>query len=168
VVRARPAAAYVMVLQRAGPAAAYVWCCCERGPPLRMYGAAASEARRCVWCCCFVTYPNATHPNPPLRMVLLLRDLPEHDPPTRRRYALSADRAPMVRACYHWLKRVGVEEWKARAAGGRGEKRDESRCVGTMRPPLNLANPPGAGKCGSTSRLSTRSPTSWAAETAQT
>ena len=43
------------------------------------------------------------------------------------KYAITSDRAPMVRACYHWLKRVGLQEWKERAAGGRGEKRDENR-----------------------------------------
>ncbi|GMI28289.1 hypothetical protein TeGR_g12214, partial [Tetraparma gracilis] len=57
----------------------------------------------------------------------VIRTMTVHNFSAAVKYALSADRAPMVRACYHWLKRVGVEEWKARAAGGRGEKRDESR-----------------------------------------
>jgi len=45
------------------------------------------------------------------------------------RYSVAANRPPMIRACYHWLKRVGVEEWRERKAGGRGEKRDERRKV---------------------------------------
>ncbi|GMH82213.1 hypothetical protein TL16_g09184 [Triparma laevis f. inornata] len=57
----------------------------------------------------------------------VLRILSVHNFSAAVRYAVQSDRAPMIRACYHWMKRVGVEEWKERVAGSRGEKRDENR-----------------------------------------
>ena len=57
----------------------------------------------------------------------VLRVLSVHNFSAAVRYAVQSDRAPMIRACYHWMKRVGVEEWKERVAGSRGEKRDENR-----------------------------------------
>ena len=44
----------------------------------------------------------------------VVRTMTAHNFSAAVRYSVAASRPPMVRACHHWLKRAGVEQWKER------------------------------------------------------
>ena len=60
----------------------------------------------------------------------MTRTMNAHNFSAAVRYATATRREEMLRTCYHFLKQAGLEEWRERRTGGRGEKRDEKRKVG--------------------------------------